>query len=103
MTLDQLSLTGNRIFIERLRLQARIGIHPWEIRAPQTVLVSMEVWTSRPASGDDISCTVNYVDLADIARQTFRRHIPLVENAVDEILQRLKRLPKVKAAQVSCR
>ncbi len=102
MTFETLAFECNRIFVDRLRLQARIGIHPWEIQSPQTVLVSIEVWTDRLPSDADISGTVNYVCLADIARQTFRKHIPLVETAVAEILERLKRLPRIKAARVSC-
>lgn len=101
---DDLTFTCRRIFVEDLQLEAKIGIYPSEIRAPQTVLVSLEVWLSKSDCGDSIQKTANYDDLADAARQALLAgHINLVETAADRILTAISRMPGVTAARVTCR
>lgn len=40
MTLEELQLSCRRIYIEDLRLLARLGIYPHEIAAAQEILIS---------------------------------------------------------------
>lgn len=101
---DDLALTCRRIFVEDLKLETRIGIYPSEIRSPQTVLVTIEVWLDKNDCAEDIRQTANYDDLADAARQVLLPgHINLVETATDRILARVCSMPGVQAARVACR
>ncbi|MCG5030192.1 dihydroneopterin aldolase [Mesosutterella sp. OilRF-GAM-744-9] len=103
-TLPEIAAGCIRIFIEDLRVEARLGIYPREINSPQTILVTLEVWIPRARLDDAIENTVNYDDLCDIARQVLQSgHLNLVESAVEKMLARLAAMPGVKAARVCCR
>jgi hypothetical protein len=47
MTLEELQLSCRRIYIEDLRLLARLGIYPHEIAAAQEILISASVWVDK--------------------------------------------------------
>ena len=60
MTLEELQLSCRRIYIEDLRLLARLGIYPHEIAAAQEILISASVWVDKKPLGEDIENTVSY-------------------------------------------
>ncbi|MCI5850483.1 MAG: dihydroneopterin aldolase [Sutterellaceae bacterium] len=93
-----------RIFIENLRLLSRIGIYPREITANQEILISISVWVEKRPAEEDIGKTVNYAELAAIARRNASiGHIFLVETLVENIVRDIRALPGVKAGRVNCR
>ncbi|MBD2858614.1 dihydroneopterin aldolase [Spongiibacter sp. KMU-158] len=50
------------VFIEALKIDTLIGIHPWEREQRQPVLLDLDMaWDNRPAAqSDDIAKTLNY-------------------------------------------
>lgn len=103
-TLAEIAPNCYRIFVEELQIEAKIGIYPAEIRSPQSVLVTMEVWTPRGGCDEKIERTANYDDLCDAARSVLLAgHVNLAETAADRILERIRQLPGVRAARVCCR
>ena len=95
MTLEELQLSCRRIYIEDLRLLARLGIYPHEISA--------SVWVDKKPLGEDIENTVSYATLAEIARRIVRSHHFLVETVVEEMIREIRVLPGVRAGRVDCR
>jgi dihydroneopterin aldolase len=83
------------IFIEDLRVETRIGIHPWEKAAPQTVAldIRMGIASVAPArENDDIRDTVDYAAVCEHLRaELSARHFNLLETlaefAADQILE----------------
>ena len=103
MTLEELQLSCRRIYIEDLRLLARLGIYPHEIAAAQEILISASVWVDKKPLGEDIENTVSYATLAEIARRIVRSHHFLVETVVEEMIREIRVLPGVRAGRVDCR
>ena len=73
-----------RIFIQDLRLDATIGIHDWEQKTRQRVVINvvLQVDTRRAAQTDDVADTCDYRALA-------KRTIELVETGRFGLLERL--------------
>ncbi|MDR3159471.1 MAG: dihydroneopterin aldolase [Zoogloeaceae bacterium] len=71
------------IFIEDLRIETRIGIHPWEKAVPQTLAldIRMGVASTAPAgASDDIRDAVDYAAVrARLRAELPARHFNLLE------------------------
>jgi len=69
------------IFIEELRVEARVGIYPREKAAPQTVEFNLTFGVpDSAAQHDDIADTIDYAEvIARIRSELSRRHFNLIE------------------------
>ncbi|MDR0736265.1 MAG: dihydroneopterin aldolase [Zoogloeaceae bacterium] len=75
------------IFIEDLRIKARIGIHPWEKAVPQTLALDISLGvasTALAAGSDDIRNTVDYAAVGACLRAELpTRHFNLLETLAE--------------------
>ncbi|TXH70128.1 MAG: dihydroneopterin aldolase [Thiothrix sp.] len=80
------------VYIRDLRIQARIGIYPWEKSIQQQIRVDIEMaWDNRiPAASDKIEDTLNYKTAAQrIIQLVEADHYDLVERLAEEIAKTL--------------
>jgi 7,8-dihydroneopterin aldolase/epimerase/oxygenase len=95
---------NRRIFIRDFRLQVSIGIHDFEHKGPQTVVVNADLLLgpSEKAHGDKIANVLNYDTVHDgIIALAQSRHFNLQESLVDAILELCLAQPGVIEARVS--
>ena len=94
-----------RLFLRNFAVSARIGVHDFELAAPQRLLVNVDLYVplaqSTPAS-DALAEVVDY----DFIRETVLRrinqgHVNLQETLCDDLLRSLLAHPGVRAARVS--
>jgi len=93
-----------RIFIRDLRLSVSIGIHEFEKRAPQAVIVNVDLLLAPLAKphGDRIANVLNYdVIHHGIVALGKSRHFNLQETLVDAILELCLNQTEVVEAKVS--
>lgn len=93
-----------RVFLRNLRVMANIGIHDFEKRGPQALLINVDLYLRQPAGklGDDIANTLDYDFLRDgIARLVARQHYNLQETLVHAILDLCLARQEVVLARVS--
>ena len=94
-----------RIFLREVLLDANIGIHEYERKGAQRLVINVDVFVPLAVSTprhDRISEVLDY----DFVRQTIRQrialgHINLQETLVDDIAQALLAHPGVLAARVA--
>lgn len=96
-----------KIFIQGLAVEARVGVYKREHGKRQPLSFDLEVAfadVARAAVSEELADTLNYEQLASIAREVVeRRHYPLVETLARTIGQELLRLPGVVSARVRLR
>jgi dihydroneopterin aldolase len=95
---------SRRIFIRDFRLPVSIGIHDFEKKGPQTVVVNVELALepADKAHNDRIANVLNYDTVHDgIAALAGSRHFNLQEALVDAILDLCLSQPGVIEARVS--
>ena len=90
--------------IDRLRVQASVGILDHELRSRQQLLITIEAdlpdAPTLPA-GDDVHQVLDYAQLRDIAKQEAEGpHVNMLETLAGRIVQRLLALPGVGQARV---
>jgi dihydroneopterin aldolase len=81
---------GDRLIIEAMRLQARIGVYAHEKERQQTISLSLDVGLpDRNAHATDaLDDTICYMALTDAMRSlAVSRHFNLVETLTEEIAQ----------------
>lgn len=97
MTNDLLARYGEtrRIFLRNYRVMANIGIHDFEKRGPQALLINVELYVRPPAAvlNDDVANTLDYdflrLGIADlVAAQRFNLQETLVHAILDLCLSR---------------
>jgi dihydroneopterin aldolase len=96
--------SNHRLFIRDFKLQVSIGIHDFEKKAPQTVVMNVDLWLAEPekAHGDRIANVLNYDTVHDgIVKLAKSRHFNLQETMVDAILDLCLAQPGVVEARVS--
>ena len=96
-----------RLFLTGMEVNARIGIHDFELTAPQRVVINVDLYVSLEGStpkDDRIDEVVDYDFIrAVIHERVARGHIGLQETLCDDILTRLLQHTGVLAARVSTR
>jgi 7,8-dihydroneopterin aldolase/epimerase/oxygenase len=102
------ALKGCRLmFLRGLSVQARIGIHDFELQTPQRLIIDIDVYVDlgqHTPKADQIQEVVDYDFLrALVHRRVARGHIHLQETLCDDVLTEILLHPAVKAAQVSTR
>ena len=75
------------IFIQGMRVDARVGIYSRELVAPQWLEVDMELGLPGCATVDDkISSTINYAELVSRIKKEFKEnHFNLLETAAERL------------------
>jgi 7,8-dihydroneopterin aldolase/epimerase/oxygenase len=94
-----------KLFLQDFEVQARIGIHDFELVAPQRLLINVDLYvpltSSRPTQ-DHIHDVVDYDFIRDVVRARIAKgHINLQETLCDDVLATFLQHPLVRAARVS--
>ena len=94
-----------RLFLNRLELPARIGVHAFERNAPQRLWLDVSLWVPLAQStprGDELAEVVDYDFVRAEAQALLSRgHLQLQETLVDDVLAAMLAHPRVRAARVS--
>lgn len=94
-----------KMFLRGLTVQARIGIHDFELQAPQRLILDIDLYVPLDATtpqGDQIDEVVDYDFVRDVVHaRVAQGHINLQETLCDDVLNALLRHPGVMAAQVA--
>lgn len=101
-----MTITRRRIFLEDYAVMVSIGIHDHERRAPQRVLVSVEIelTDAAPPAADRIDAVLDYDFLREeIAGLVQDRHFDLQETLCHEILELIVQRPEVARVRLSTR
>jgi len=94
-----------RLFLRNYEVWINIGVHDFEKRGEQRVLINVELYVPLARSTplhDHLDEVVDYDFIRrSIAHRVAQGHIHLQETLVDEVLQLMLAHPKVRAARVS--
>jgi dihydroneopterin aldolase len=95
-----------RIILRNVQVEARVGLHPWEMHPerPTRLIVNVEMFVPLPdgAAEETAGTIVNYDAIRDALRGWPRRpHTPLLETLVDELATLCLAHPRVMACRVS--
>ena len=94
-----------RLFLKRLSLHARIGVHDFEQQAPQRLWVDVSLWVPLAQStpqADQIGEVVDYDFVRTEAQAIVAQgHVQLQETIVDTLAERLLAHPAVQAVRVA--
>ncbi|WP_428422355.1 dihydroneopterin aldolase [Methylibium sp.] len=94
-----------RVFLKAFELPVRIGVHDFERRGPQRLLIDVDLYVSLAASTpheDRLDEVVDYDFIRGvIAERVAQGHIGLQETLCDEIAARMLAHPEVCAVRVS--
>ena len=93
-----------RIFIDRLRVQASVGILDHELRSKQPLLITLAIempHTPTLPEGDTVQDVLDYRQLREAAHHEAQAgHINMLETLAGRIANRLLALPGVALARV---
>jgi len=81
---------NDHIFIEQLRLPARIGVYEHEKNATQEILLDIHIgFDLRPAAQSDaLADTLDYAQLCQqLAERCLKQHTELVETLAEDLAQ----------------
>ena len=94
-----------RLFLRNYEVWINIGVHDYEKRGEQRVLINVELYVPLSLStpqADKLDEVVDYDFIRrTIAQRVSKGHIHLQETLVDEVLQLMLAHPHVRAARVS--
>ncbi|MFM8343889.1 MAG: dihydroneopterin aldolase [Betaproteobacteria bacterium] len=94
-----------RLFLHNYEVWINIGVHDFEKRGEQRVLINVELYVPLGMStpqADKLDEVVDYDFIRrTIAQRVSQGHIHLQETLVDEVLQLMLAHPQVRAARVS--
>ncbi len=91
---------NDHIFIEQLRLPARIGVYDSEKQAPQDILLDIQLtFDLRPAASSDcLADTLDYAQLCQhLAARCLHQHTELVEALAEDLAQICLTDPRVRS------
>jgi len=105
--LNPLLTRCRRLFIQDLEVLARIGIHDFELAAPQRLLIDVDLYVDLENTSpkeDQIDEVVDYDFIRHIVMGRIEKgHINLQETLCDELASLLLNHPRVMAVQLSTR
>ncbi|MEY2594612.1 MAG: hypothetical protein RI972_2301 [Pseudomonadota bacterium] len=94
-----------RLFLRNYEVWINIGVHDFEKRGEQRVLINVELYVPLSLStpqADKLDEVVDYDFIRrTIAQRVSKGHIHLQETLVDDVLQLMLAHPQVRAARVS--
>ncbi len=98
-----MNLIGYTLFLDKLEVQARIGIHDFERNGPQRLLIGIEIEIAPDAlpAGDDIAETLDYDWVRDeVVKLVAGRHFDLQETLARAIVEIVGQRPEVRRVVV---
>jgi dihydroneopterin aldolase len=105
--IDQLLRNCRRLFLRGLTVQAQIGVHDFEQKAPQRIVIDVDLYVSFAGTSphdDRIDEVVDYDFVrAVVHARVAQGHINLQETLCDDILTHLLEHTGVMAARVATR
>jgi dihydroneopterin aldolase len=94
-----------RLFLRNYEVQINIGVHEFEKKGEQRVLINVDLFIPLSLStpkGDHLHEVVDYDFMRDtIARRMAMGHIHLQETLCDDVAREMLAHPKVRAVRVS--
>jgi dihydroneopterin aldolase len=103
--LDPLLLSCRRVFLQNYEVWINIGVHEFEKRAEQRVVINVDLYVPLAVStprADELDEVVDYDFIRrTVAARLGQGHIHLQETLCDDLLTRMLAHPKVQAARVS--
>lgn len=94
-----------RLFLRNYEVSINIGVHDFEKRGEQRVLINVELYVPLSLSTpqqDQLDEVVDYDFIRrSIAQRVSQGHVHLQETLVDDVLQLMLAHPRVRAARVS--
>lgn len=94
-----------RLFLRNYEVMINIGVHDFEKRAEQRVLINVDLYIPLEQStpkADQLSEVVDYDFMREtIARRVSKGHIHLQETLCDDVVKAMLAHPRVRAARVS--
>jgi len=94
-----------RLFLRNYEVQINIGVHEFEKKGEQRVLINVDLFIPLAMStpqADQLDEVVDYDFMRDtIARRMAQGHIQLQETLCDDVAQAMLAHPKVRAVRVS--
>lgn len=94
-----------RLFLRDYEVRIHIGVHDFEKRAEQRVLINVDLFVPLSVSTPVADTLDEVVDYDFIRREILDRvaqgHIELQETLADDVLRRMLAHPRVRAARVS--
>ena len=94
-----------RLFLRNYEVRINIGVHDFEKRAEQRVLINVDLFIPMGVStpkDDHLDEVVDYDFIrSTIARRTAEGHIHLQETLCDDIVEAMLLHPKVRAVRIS--
>jgi dihydroneopterin aldolase len=103
--LDPLLLSCRRVFLKNYEVWINIGVHEFEKRAEQRVILNVDLYVPLAIStpkADELDEVVDYDFIRrTVAERLSHGHIHLQETLCDDILLAILAHPKVQAARVS--
>ncbi|MGI4779572.1 MAG: dihydroneopterin aldolase [Janthinobacterium lividum] len=103
--LDPLLLSCRRVFLRNYEVRINIGVHEFEKRAEQRVIINVDLYVPLELSTpreDELDEVVDYDFIRrTVAARLSQGHIQLQETLCDDILTQILAHPKVQAARVS--
>ena len=103
--LDPLLLSCRRVFLKNYEVWINIGVHEFEKRAEQRVIINVDLYVPLELStprADELDEVVDYDFIRrTVAARLSQGHIHLQETLCDDLLGLMLAHPKVRAARVS--
>ncbi|RZL97587.1 MAG: dihydroneopterin aldolase [Variovorax sp.] len=103
--LDPLLLSCRRVFLKDYEVWINIGVHDFEKRAEQRVIINVDLYVPLELStprADELDEVVDYDFIRrTVAARLGKGHIHLQETLCDDLLGLMLAHPKVRAARVS--
>lgn len=96
----------DKVFVEALEIECTIGIHDWERRIQQPIVLDIEMGfdNRKPADSDAIEDAVDYTTVIEIARRTaIEGKYRLLEACAGAIAERVLRELPVHSVSVTVR
>ncbi|KMW46146.1 dihydroneopterin aldolase [Ralstonia insidiosa] len=94
-----------RMFLRNYEVQINIGVHDFEKKGEQRVLINIELYVPLEYSSptqDKLHEVVDYDFMRDtVARRMAQGHVHLQETLCDDVLAAMLKHPHVRAARVS--
>ncbi|OON60018.1 diguanylate cyclase [Massilia sp. KIM] len=94
-----------RLFLRNYEVMINIGVHDFEKRAEQRVLINVDLYIPLEQStpkADQLSEVVDYDFMREtIAKRVSKGHIHLQETLCDDVVKAMLAHPRVRAARVS--
>ncbi|MGI4845163.1 MAG: dihydroneopterin aldolase [Janthinobacterium lividum] len=94
-----------RLFLRNYEVMINIGVHDFEKRAEQRVLINVDLYIPLEQStpkADQLSEVVDYDFMREtIAKRISKGHVHLQETLCDDVVKAMLAHPRVRAARVS--